>query len=188
MTCPVPVHFRVPISIAWRLAGFVFLGWALLSLSAAAEVPVATHEAVGAASADWLVTPVQQHAGVYRSEDGSQITLANGLIRRAWRIEPNAACVAFDNLMTGASLLRGVKPEAILTIDGHPYEVGGLMGQPDYAYLTEDWARLLKLDPAAMRLTRWETGKIQERFPWKRVRHRDESLPWPPPGVSLRLD
>ena len=41
--------------------------------------------------------------------------------------------------MTGQALLRGVKPEATVTINGIRYEVGGLVGQPDYAYLLPEW-------------------------------------------------
>ena len=41
-----------------------------------------------------------------------EITLGNGLIRRVFRLAPNAAEVAFDNLLTGAALPRAVKPEA----------------------------------------------------------------------------
>lgn len=59
--------------------------------------------------ADWLVTPAKERATFERSSDGRTVTMADGLIRRVWRLEPAAAAVAFDNLMTGASLLRGVR-------------------------------------------------------------------------------
>lgn len=45
--------------------------------------------------------------------------MTNGLIRRVWRLTPDAATVAFDDMMTGASLIRGVRPEAELELDGH---------------------------------------------------------------------
>jgi hypothetical protein len=135
---------------------------------------------------DWLIRAPAQKAGAYRSEDGKDLVLDNGLIRRAFRFSPNAACVAFDNLMTGASLLRAVKPEAILEIDGQPYSVGGLTGQPDLAYLLPDWLETMKRDPSAFVFTGFEIGKTQERFPWKRPT-RLSHLPWPPPGVSATL-
>jgi hypothetical protein len=40
------------------------------------------------------------------------VALTNGLVERRFRLSPNAATVGFENLMTGESLLRGVKPEA----------------------------------------------------------------------------
>ena len=46
--------------------------------------------------------------------------------RRRWRVAPNGACVAFDDLMTGASLLRAVRPEARLVLDGEAAARRGL--------------------------------------------------------------
>ncbi|UCD49495.1 MAG: hypothetical protein JSW27_18430, partial [Phycisphaerales bacterium] len=82
----------------------------------------------------------------------------NGLIRRTFRLAPNAATVAFDNLMTGESMLRGVKPEARLTIEGTSFEVGGLKGQPNYAYLLDEWLDALRADPNAFQFTGCEIG------------------------------
>ncbi len=75
---------------------------------------------------DWLVSGTASHAILCRNAHPNEIAMSNGLIRRAWRLEPDAASVAFDNLSTGAALLRGVKPEAAVTLDGHPYNIGGL--------------------------------------------------------------
>jgi hypothetical protein len=61
---------------------------------------------------DWLVQEIAREAGVYQSADGKALVLSNGLVRRVFRIAPNAATVALDNLMTGESVIRGVKPEA----------------------------------------------------------------------------
>src|SRR6185503_9020078 len=47
---------------------------------------------------DWLVVAPPQRAGVFRSQNGKEIVLNNGLLLRAWRLSPNAATVAFDNL------------------------------------------------------------------------------------------
>ena len=85
-------------------------------------------------AADWLIKPLTFRASVARSTDGKEIVLTNGLIRRAFRVEPNAATVAFDNTMTGASMLRAVKPEAILKIDGHTYPVGRRSASPGSEY------------------------------------------------------
>ena len=135
---------------------------------------------------DWLVTPTTEPARVTVSEDGETLTLANGLIKRTLRLSPNAATVAFDNLMTGESLLRGVKPEARLEIEGVPLEVGGLMGQPNYAYLLDDWVDSLQREPKAFRFVHHTIGPTQPRFPWKRVRHATDQ-PWPPPGASVTM-
>jgi hypothetical protein len=133
---------------------------------------------------DWLVSGLALHAIVCRGTHPNEIEMSNGLIRRVWRLAPDAASVAFDNLNNGAALLRGVKPEAAITLDGHPYDVGGLLGQPDYAYLRAEWLDRMTADPAAFRFTSFETGKTKARLEWKRVRHSDDP-PWPPLGVSL---
>jgi len=84
---------------------------------------------------DWLIVPGARKSGVYRGARPQEIVMTNGLIRRTWRLAPNAATVGFDNLTSGEALLRGVKPEARLLLDGKEYAIGGLNGQPDYAYL-----------------------------------------------------
>src|SRR5579862_7178750 len=72
---------------------------------------------------DWLVQAPRMRATVSRRADGKEITLSNGLIRRVFRLAPNAATVALDNLMTGASMLRAVKPEASVVLDGVHYDI-----------------------------------------------------------------
>ncbi len=109
-------------------------------------------------------------------------------MRRTFRVVPNGATVGLDNLMTGQTILRGVKPEALVTIDGVRYEVGGLTGQPDYAYLLPEWLEQMKADPDAFRFVGFHVGRPAERFAWKRVRHHAPEATWPPEGVYLRMD
>ncbi len=144
--------------------------------------------AAAAAQPDWLIDRSPFRARVNISADGRELELNNGLIRRVIRLEPNAATVALDSLVTGESLLRGVKPEALVELDGKRFEVGGLKGQPNYAFLRPKWIADLRADPAAFRLVGYEVGQPQERFAWKRVRHHAPDTQWPPTGVTLRLD
>ena len=137
-------------------------------------------------SADWLVQPVTEPVTVERSANGKDIVLRNGLIRRTFRLRPNAATVAYDNLMTGASILRGVKPEAIVEIDGRRFDIGGLSGQVEYGYLRPEWIDTLTSDPNAFQFVGYEAGETKAWFSWKRKR-TSADLPWPPPGASLRL-
>lgn len=132
-----------------------------------------------AAGADWLVSGTAQHAESTRS--GRDLTLSNGLVERSWRLEPNAATVRYDNRITGQSMLRGVKPEAAVELDGKAYAVGGLAGQPDYAYLRPEWLERMTAPGGAFRFTRYESGRTAARFayPGKQA--------WPPPGASVTL-
>jgi hypothetical protein len=137
---------------------------------------------------DWLVQDIPQASGVYRSSSGNELILSNGLISRSFRLAPNAATVNFENLMTGETLLRGVKPEARLSLNGHALDVGGLTGQPNYAFLKQEWVDALTAQPGAMQYTGFEVGAPKERMGWERVRHSAPDSVWPPKGVYLRMD
>jgi hypothetical protein len=137
---------------------------------------------------DWLIDGSGFKAGVYRGEHPNEIVLANGLVSRTFRLAPNAATVGLDNLVTGEAILRGVKPEALVELDGKKYEIGGLKGQPNYAFLRPEWAESLRSEPGAFRFAGFEIGRPAERLAWKQVRHHAPNVQWPPAGVSLRLD
>ncbi len=152
------------------------------------RLPTKTLEPPDHAQADYLIDSSSFVAIATRSEDNREICLDNGLIRRVWRVDPNAACIALDNLMTGQAMLRSVRPEARLTINGKRYEVGGLVGQPNQAFLTPQWLDGMTADPNAMHLTAIQTGKATERLQWQRRRHHAPDAVWPPAGVHLRMD
>ncbi len=50
---------------------------------------------------DWLIQPAPFAARIVTNAARHEISLENGLVRRVFRLQPNAATVAFDNLMTG---------------------------------------------------------------------------------------
>ena len=133
---------------------------------------------------DWLVHPFRQPASVEERDD--QLILDNGLIRRTFRTTPNFATIDYTNQMTDSSLLRGIKPEAILTVDGHQYEVGGLKGQPDYAYLDLNWISDLTSAPEALQFREYRIGETEAPYPWVSRRTTTTSI-YPAAGVSLTV-
>jgi hypothetical protein len=136
---------------------------------------------------DWLIDGSPYRAGV--STNASSLVLENGLVRRVIRLTPNAATIAYENLMTGESIIRSVRPEARVELDGVKYDVGGLVGQPIHNYLDAAWVDKLQAEPGAFRFTGFKMGKTEERFAWKKRREwMPQDLPWPPPGVSLTLE
>ena len=135
---------------------------------------------------DWLIEAPKQRASCSLSANGKELILENGLIRRVFRLKPNAATVAFDNLMTRQALLRAVKPEASVELDGVSYPVGGLIGQPDLAYLRPEWLEAMRSDAGAFQFAGYDIGRTVAPFGWKRARHSEER-PWPAPGVALVL-
>lgn len=90
-------------------------------------------------ASDWLLAPVKQKATVFKTTDSKELILSNGLVKRSFRVSPNVACTDYRNLMNGQQILRAVMPEARVTINGKEYNVGGLYGQKENAYLLPDW-------------------------------------------------
>jgi hypothetical protein len=88
-----------------------------------ATVPYGAPGVFGANVA-WLIDPSPFVARFERHK----IALSNGLIRRVLRLLFNATADALAKLTTGPNVLRGVKPEAIVEMDGIRFQVGGLRG------------------------------------------------------------
>lgn len=124
----------------------------------------------GGVKADWLIEKIRLPSMVYQQADGKEIVISNGLVSRTFRLTPNCATVGFTNLVTGESLLRGVSPEAMLTIDGQEYTVGGLDGQIEYGYLKEEWLEQMWTPPGSFQLTDFKIDEIQDRINWPNKR------------------
>ncbi|HEX9794845.1 MAG TPA: alpha-galactosidase [Planctomycetota bacterium] len=138
------------------------------------------------AAQDWLLDSSPYPARLRESADGRTLHLENGLVRRSFRLDPAAVCIALDDLSNDRSVLRAVEAEAELLLDGTRYPVGGRGEQPDRAYLRPEWLEAMPPLPNAFRLIGHQTAPLRARFPWLRVRHAQE-LPWPPPGIELQL-
>lgn len=139
-------------------------------------------------TSDWLLDSDDFKAVGITGGSKNRVVLTNGLVQRTIQTVPNAATIGIRQLVTGQSVLRAVRPEATVWIEGKKYDVGGLMGQPNLAYLTEDWLSSMKRDPKAFRFARLKLQKPKARFPWARVRHHAPDANWPPKGVSLQID
>jgi hypothetical protein len=137
---------------------------------------------------DWLVEETPQKAALYKDKS-QNLVLSNGLISRIISITPDAATVGFDNLVTNEGLLRSVRPEAEVVIDGIEVEVGGLKGQPIHNYLLPEWIKSLSRNPAAFHLKNFETGVVKSRLDWKqKTGWMPAEAAWPHPGISLTLN
>jgi hypothetical protein len=151
-------------------------------------IDVAAGGPAGPLESDWLLSGDGYEARVVADADGKTLSIENGLVRRVLWLRPNGACVDFQNLMTGQTMLRAVRPEARVTVDGTPFNVGGLVGQPNHAFLRPSWLDQMTAEPGSFQLVGWETGEPDERLKWKRTRHHAPDVRWPPAGVSLRMD
>src|SRR5579871_1513711 len=118
-------------------------------------------------SKDWLVNPVVVKADVYKSANGRDIILYNGLVKRTFRIQPNVVCIDYKNMSNGQQLLRAIKPEAKVIINNKEYNVGGLHGQTENAYLLPEWLDNFKTDENDFQFVKYEVQDIQPFIQWK---------------------
>ena len=151
------------------------------------ELPIAPAWTTQEAKKDFLIDPSVFKAGVFRSHDGKELLLSNGLITRTFRLSPNVATVGLKNLSNEEEMLRGVKPEAKVILEDIPLEVGGMTGQTNYAYLLHEEKGNLRYKPNSMLLQSLSVGSIQPRMKWKQVRRHAPNTEWPPKGVQLSM-
>ncbi len=136
---------------------------------------------------DWLVDPTPFVATTTSTTE--RIVLANGLIRREFTVTPNAATVAIDLVPSNTSLLRTVKPEARLTLDGVEVLVGALTAPPIGNYLDPSWLGRLESVAGSLVYKAHREGPITARFAWKpRYEWLSRPTAWPPKGRHLEID
>ena len=161
-----------------------FVTYALLVLATTLTPTLADD----ASRPDWLLNPAPYVSEIQFDENAKELTLTNGLIERRILLAPNAATVSLRNLTTGEELIRALAPEARVAIDGNSYPVGGLTGAPVANYWKEEWKADAKPLEGAYVYDRFETGEIEERFPYKkRPEWLSRDLPWPPKGKRVSL-
>jgi len=136
---------------------------------------------------DWLLGNFPEKSKL-ETKSNSAIVLTNGLISRTFSISPNGATIGFDNLVNDETLLRSVRPEALVEIDGIEYEVGGLNGQPVHNYLKKSWIKDMTVNPGSFKYKSYSISEIEERFQWKkRMDWLPKDMPWPPKGKTLTM-
>ncbi|HEY6975345.1 MAG TPA: alpha-galactosidase [Chitinophagaceae bacterium] len=149
-----------------RIISSIFL---LLPLCLPAQKLLSVYKEAGEKnfSNDWLISPIHVKAEVYASADGKDIILYNGLLKRTFRIQPNVACTDYKNLSNGQQLLRAAKPEARIAIDGKEYNVGGLYGQTENAYLLPGWLNNFTSHASDFQFVQYEVSDIKPFIQWK---------------------
>lgn len=114
---------------------------------------------------DWLVSPISQKSQVNITD--SEIVLDNGLVRRSFFLGENLACYDYFNQSTQQQLIRSVKPEARVTINGRVYQVGGLQGQKENAYLKKEWLKNLRKGSSDFVYQSFEIKPVEPFVNWK---------------------
>ena len=136
------------------------------------------------ATKDWLLDGHEYKVSIEVRD--SVLCLENGLISRKFTLPPYVATVSLENSMTGNEELRAVRPEALLTIDGKEYAVGGLYGQPVQNFLSWNFLSQMYGCDTTFVCTGYQVGETVERFPYKANKKwvANES-PWPAPGKRI---
>ena len=122
-------------------------------------------ETLKSSNEDWLVSPFEQKATI--TNEGQNIVLNNGLVKRSFVIASNVACFDYTNLTNGQQLIRSIEPEAKVVIDQITYKVGGLSGQKEKAYLQIDQIKNLQKADSDFVFSKYTIGKIEPFIKWK---------------------
>ncbi len=149
------------------------------------ELPA--YKAVGAPQTDWLIDDSHYKAKVMKGVRADELIFTNGLTSRVFKISPNLTTLDVVDHVNNRSLIRGVKPEAQIKINGQWYDVGGAKGQKIYAYNKTEWYGQLVADPNAFSLVEISHWPIVKRNGWSNRRRSDKYAEWPPKGLELRM-
>ena len=136
------------------------------------------------AQTDWLIQPIQQKANINIQDN--YIELNNGLAKRIFFIGPNLACIDYTNLSNGQQLLRSIEPEARVVIDGQMYNIGGLIGQTEKAYLIKGSEKKLLSDNNAFQFKGYHIDTIAHYIQWKSTTWNSNKKQ--AKGKSIRFD
>jgi hypothetical protein len=116
---------------------------------------------------DWLIDNGGYVARINLENDGKDIVLSNGLVKRSFRLKPNLACTGYENLVNDQQLLRAVKPEAEVMIDGKKFNIGGLYGQKENAYLLPEWVDTFNANENDFQFVSYAESEINPAVHWK---------------------
>src|SRR5258708_38166295 len=155
--------------IIFRRLSCILLTTILAMQGALGQVGAWTTEKEKGTSSDWLISPPRQKAEVFTHDNGKELILSNGLLKRVFRLQPNLACVSFKNMSNGQELLRSVKAEARINIDGKEVPVGGLYGQKENAYLLPAWLDQLSAHGSDFQYESYTASALSPYLPWQPV-------------------
>lgn len=118
-----------------------------------------------AQQSDWLIKPTEKKASILIKN--KQLILDNGLVRRVFLLDPNVSCISYTNLTNSQELLRSIEPEARLVFNGTSYNVGGLIGQKEKAYLRLEVENNLQKKDSDFVFKNYSISEIKPFINWK---------------------
>ena len=125
---------------------------------------------------DWLLFHSSNPAELISNSE-NELILSNGLVQRSFHLAPNLVCYDFKNLMNGEQLLRSVLPEAIVTIDGKEYAVGGKLDISEKAYFLNKWLDEVQTGENNFQYQNYTVSEITPHFQTKTAFWTAQPLP-----------
>lgn len=123
-------------------------------------------------STDWLASNDFPKPQLIHDKENNCITFTNGIVARSWYIREGAmGCTSLKTKATSEELIRAVRPEAILKINGKEVSVGGLANQPDQAFLDTTWLKEMTPNPG-FHLIKYELHPGTKIIEWKTLADR----------------
>jgi hypothetical protein len=139
-------------------------------------------------ASDWLVDKITDITTLTKTSSGT-LLLSNKLISREFLLDPDFATIDFRDLhTTNSSILRCVKPEAVITLDGIVYNIGGVIPNTQCAYFNRtDFWKNKALDEKAFHFSTYEVGTPKAPFKYTPKRSAPADIQWPPKGIHLSV-
>jgi len=134
---------------------------------------------------DWLIKTLT--APVTVESKANSITIFNGIISRTWYIGANMGCFSYRNLYSDAEFVRSIQPEAIISIDGKEYQVGGMWHDKVHNYFNTKWLPEMKSKPGAFIFKRMTPSLPESDIKWQ-PRYGVPATPYPPKGKRLTFE
>ncbi|MFC6103118.1 alpha-galactosidase [Olivibacter domesticus] len=129
-------------------------------------VQIAFGQGKDTSKTDWLLSSKYQ-SSITSSPDHKELIIQNGLVKRIFRLDPNVVCYDYTNLVTGQQLIRAVKPEAQIQLNGKWYNIGGLYGQDERAYFLPAWLDNLREGTQDFKYKGHKISNLQPLLPWE---------------------
>ena len=148
------------------------------------QLPAYPFSEIKAVKGDWLLGNTDAITKIFKSTNGKDLVITNGLVCRQFRLQPYMACFGFKNLISGKEMIRALEPEAEVTINNKSYNVGGVDEQFERGYLQYHWLDKFTTDKEAFQLDDFSITAKQRRLKWNPQRWNTNKQ-WPPKGKEI---
>ena len=136
---------------------------------------------------DWLVNPNTPKPTAVDTSVPGRLTLGNGILARSFALSPCFGTVELMRTDVQQTFLRGMSPEAIVSLNGTTFNVGGCVSAQSNPQQF-DPSKPLSQDPLAWSYVSYSTSAPVAAYPWSpSQRYAPPTAVWPPRGLHLAV-